>query len=232
MAGPLRALGRRRADLHLFADNADPSADVTEAASRHNLARAALRLILASRLSAKTGAPMTAVDMLVRADGKPLLSGNELAFSLAHSGLLALVAVAETGPLGVDLELPRPVAFEEPRRLQIEAVATAFQSGVALPSDPERRLLAAWTRLEAVAKATGEGVGRMMTRLGMTRTTALARDPEPVRQAAHWIGGSGLVVRDLALGPGIIGALASPVNLPPPRLLTEPEALAELISAT
>lgn len=229
---PLRMLARRRPELRLLTEGGSGTAGgAASPDANRQLARAALRLVVASRLALKTGRPLAAPDLRVRADGKPHLAGDEIAFSLAHSGRLALIAIADLGPLGIDLELPRAVVIEEHRRAQIEVVAAAL-AGVPLPTDPAARLLVAWTRLEAVAKATGEGVGRLMTRLGMTWTSAHAHDLEPARQAARWIAASDLHVSDLTLGPGRFAATAHPTSLPPPRLLLEPNAVAELISAT
>lgn len=224
-------LGTRRPELLLLPEGGARSGAESAAAARQELARGALRLIVADGLARKTGRPLAAPDLRVRPDGKPHLAGEEIAFSLAHSGGLALIAVADSGPLGIDLELPRAVAIEEHRRAQIEAVAATLAEAP-LPTDPPARLLVAWTRLEAVAKATGEGVGRLMTRLAMTRTSAQARDPGPAREAARWLAASGLCVRDLALGPAKFGAIAHPASLPPPRLVLEPNAVAELMSAT
>lgn len=82
------------------------------------------------------------------------------AVSLSHSGPLIVVAVAEVGALGVDLEAHRParhvldlaaVAFGERERAEVEAQGhTAFYR--------------IWTLREAFAKATGQGLSRAADR--------------------------------------------------------------------
>lgn len=69
--------------------------------------------------------------------------------SLSHSGRFVAVAVAP-GPVGVDVQAPRPL--RHPDRL----------GALLSPDGPhdEAALLRAWTRWEALAKATGEGMLR------------------------------------------------------------------------
>jgi 4'-phosphopantetheinyl transferase len=91
------------------------------------------------------------------ASGKPFLPGGPH-FNVSHSGELALLAVSDSGPVGVDLEGPRdfsnaggiarricsPRELARVTGLDGEALATA--------------LLALWVRKEAVAKAHGDGI--------------------------------------------------------------------------
>lgn len=117
-------------------------------------ARSALRQILAPYAGLQPGA----LRFGYGPHGKPHLAGGGPAFSLTHSGDRLLVAVTGGDPVGVDLEPLRPVAG---------AVAIARQyfppdaaEAVATARDPSRseRFLAEWTRLEAAAKWSGEGV--------------------------------------------------------------------------
>jgi len=64
-------------------------------------ARDAVRAILAARLGR---APEIVVDAL----GKPVLADGTLAFNVTHSGTLAMVAISQAGPIGVDVELHDP----------------------------------------------------------------------------------------------------------------------------
>jgi 4'-phosphopantetheinyl transferase len=129
-------------------------------------ARLALRVVLALRI----GRAAASRPFVVGKEGKPRL-GDEagIDFSLSHAGGLALIAVSGAGPVGVDLELPRPVRIAAERRAQLEACAEAI-GATPLPvdrdSDSDARTLTAWVRLEALAKATGEGIGSLLGRLG------------------------------------------------------------------
>jgi 4'-phosphopantetheinyl transferase len=120
--------------------------------------RAFLRLLL-SRL---VGSESAALRFAYGPNGKPALEAPaDLAFNLAHSGGLAVCAVAAgRSGLGVDVERVRPLG-------DLAGMArAAFAPGeaariVSLP-EPERLLafFDAWTRKEALLKALGRGLGR------------------------------------------------------------------------
>jgi 4'-phosphopantetheinyl transferase len=96
--------------------------------------------------------------------GKPAIRGGGLEHSVAHSGDLVAVAVARV-PVGLDIE-----QFDgRPRRLGGDGdvdglarlvLADAEQAALAAgpPSGRARGFLVAWTRKEAVTKATGDGL--------------------------------------------------------------------------
>jgi 4'-phosphopantetheinyl transferase len=98
-------------------------------------------------------------------NGKPALAETDcrLTFNLAHSGALAVCAIAPGGgDVGVDVERVRPI------RDARGVARAAFSSGevARLESLPESlRLQAfyeAWTRKEAFLKALGSGLGRSL----------------------------------------------------------------------
>jgi 4'-phosphopantetheinyl transferase len=94
--------------------------------------------------------------------GKPYLAGGQrtppLEFNLSHSGDLVLIAVGVGNPVGVDVEVVRPLPdldqvaerffsyaeYQELQSLTGEEKAAAFYR--------------CWTRKEAVIKACGEGL--------------------------------------------------------------------------
>ena len=96
--------------------------------------------------------------------GKPVIEGGGVEHSVAHSGDLVAVAVARA-PVGVDVEQldgrPRPVGGDgDPdalARLVLSAAERAALAKVA-PAGRARAFLVAWTRKEAVTKATGDGL--------------------------------------------------------------------------
>ena len=96
--------------------------------------------------------------------GKPVLAGGGVQHSVAHSGDLIAVAVART-PVGVDVEQldgrRRPLGgngdLDGLARIVLSAAEQAALAGV--PSAGRARaFLVAWTRKEAVTKATGDGL--------------------------------------------------------------------------
>ena len=96
--------------------------------------------------------------------GKPIMVGGAVRHSVAHSGDLVAVAVARA-PVGVDVEQldgrPHPLGGDgDPEALARLVLSAAEQATLAAvpPSGRARAFLVAWTRKEAVTKATGDGL--------------------------------------------------------------------------
>jgi 4'-phosphopantetheinyl transferase len=127
------------------------------ARARFIITRSALR----ARLAAYLDRPPESIAFRYGATGKPMLQGvGDVHFSVAHSGDVALVAVARAAPVGVDLERIRAV----PRRRRVAARVLAPASAAALDALPPERqdeaFIWAWTQREAYVKAIGGGVLR------------------------------------------------------------------------
>jgi 4'-phosphopantetheinyl transferase len=91
--------------------------------------------------------------------GRPAVSGADLAVSLSRSHERALVAVAAGGRIGVDIEADSgtpPAAEWLADHVDPAALARAAASGTA---DVHDWFYAAWTRVEALSKARGTGLG-------------------------------------------------------------------------
>jgi len=172
-------------------------------------ARIALRLILL-----RAGASEARGDELaIGRYGKPSLPKGCPAFSVSHAGGLALFAVAHHGEIGIDMEVDRSVSLGAARREMIVAAGTALigRQVVREEAVDTAVFLSAWTCLEALAKATGTGIGALLTRLditagGVTRSTT----GEVAARAAAIVNETGLAVSTLELGPGRYGAVAAP----------------------
>lgn len=141
--------------------------------------------------------------------GKPVARSGDPEFSVAHSGDLVAVAVA-TAPVGVDVEQlegrPHELGGGDPDALARMVLADQERSALAAvhPSGRARAFLVAWTRKEAVTKATGDGL-RVPFRAVVVGTDAAAprlvawpypRDPRSVS------------LLDLDAAPGYLAALA------------------------
>lgn len=121
--------------------------------------RGRLRHLLASKLAIRPDE----VELEYNPYGKPLLSRRMprrgLQFSVSRSGEVAVIAHSKSREVGIDLEEVLPV----PEADDIAALSfsdTEYRSYVALR--PEHRLrgfLERWTRLEAISKAVGCGLG-------------------------------------------------------------------------
>lgn len=125
-----------------------------EDAEHYLVARGTLRLILAGYL---TRDPMS-LQFGAHENGKPFVEDAALEFNLSHSGFLALIAVARGRRVGVDIELLRPMHDLETVAARIctpDELATL--ASLARPVR-EGAFFTMWTRKEALAKATGEGI--------------------------------------------------------------------------
>lgn len=184
-----------------------PSSEAAEAHSPEVLAsRIALRLLI-ERVA---GAGYRQVQIARPRHARPYVDGSDMAFSVSRAAGRALIAIDRSGPIGIDLERERHVSLSPDRQSALEGVATVLANGKPLPEPSKAwnaRFLQAWVRLEAVAKADGMGIGRLLTLLGIMGSRD---DPATTAAtAARLIEESGLVVRDLAIGPGWYAAIAS-----------------------
>lgn len=184
---------------------------------RRRTARIALRLLLAKAGAAGArGEPLT-----VDRHGKPHLPNGEPAFSLAHSGGLALVVIGVKGPLGIDIEARRDHAVQLSADRQAKIIAAA-RALLAVPDTGDidfpvaslgtTAFLAAWTRLEAFAKARGTGIGALLTDLGITVGGAVSKTVEDVQKSAAALSNAaGIAVARLHLPADTYGAVAAPL---------------------
>jgi 4'-phosphopantetheinyl transferase len=168
-------------------------------------AQGALRCLLSCYLGI---APHT-VQFERNQHGKPRLAGTEpdrgLVFNLSHSGDQALVAVGVDMPLGVDLEIRRPLTHIEGL---VERCFAPSERNRWCSLPPSHRLAAffnVWTCKEAFIKAVGRGLG-----LGLTRCVLASGEvprwetiPESCGNPDEWS------LRSLDLGENISAALCA-----------------------
>jgi 4'-phosphopantetheinyl transferase len=155
------------------------------AARRWVAARWALRRTLAQYLALAAAA----IELEADDRGKPRLrqDAGGLQFNLSHSGGLALVAVTERRPVGVDVELIAPrkdlVALAE-RGLPAEEAAAVRAAG---PAQQLKAFYDAWVRHEARSKCLGTGLGSPAPPTGFA---VAAIDIDPAYAAAVAVPGS------------------------------------------
>jgi 4'-phosphopantetheinyl transferase len=125
---------------------------------RYLAAHGALRLILGEILDCTPWA----VGLSSDERGKPFLkdrrSPEEIHFNLSHSGDCAIVGVACGRQVGVDVEQLR--ALHDLDGVADRVCSAAERAALSALAGPERdgAFFALWTRKEALAKATGEGI--------------------------------------------------------------------------
>ncbi len=184
---------------------------------------------------------------------RPVLDGGGAVFSLSHASGFALIALAseasdagaavvpggmaasDTAPpatIGVDLEAAtRRLAMPRDRQDAIRRAGSALLPAAGPLGDDSVAVLRAWTRLEAVAKADGRGIGWLLSEL-----SARTRRPVAIEavQAAADRTLSRLAVRvhdltpDDGLPPALVAAIALPVGDRAPPVRCFPHDAAEL----
>lgn len=192
----LSADERERADRFHFPRDGD----------RFIAARGALRSIIAKY----TGEEPNEVRFRYGSHGKPYLSADPppLMFNLAHSGELALVAVAGTGELGIDVERIRPKVSEEgiAERFFSAREVNAIRSSP--PASQADAFFRCWTRKEALIKAIGKGLsfglGQFTVSVATDTPAALLDTAFDPNEARRW------TLHHIDPAPGYIGALAVP----------------------
>ncbi len=117
---------------------------------RYVVAHAALRLVLARVL----GRRPAEIEFHRNAWGRPETSDGP-SFNMSHSGARALIAVAENGPVGVDMEAGDKRLSTEVFDAVTSDAERRAAAGRRLERDDRLRL---WVRKEAVLKALGRGL--------------------------------------------------------------------------
>lgn len=158
--------------------------------------------------------------------GKPVLPEISGDFSLAHTAHFALAGINPGGPIGVDLEQLRQLAMSAARQEAI--VRAASRLGAVAPSSEALGTLQAWTRLEALAKADGRGIGWALEVFGARVRGTAAEEVTPEGAALL----QKLAVTDIEAGPGLHASVALPRGAPVPvlkRLPAQKQLIAKLL---
>jgi 4'-phosphopantetheinyl transferase len=125
---------------------------------RYVASHGVLRLLLAGYL----GCDPLRLDFRTGEHGKPFLPGSGLEFNLSHSSDLALIAVARERRVGVDVEALRPMPDLEDLAPRVCTPGELVILNALAEPARTHAFLGLWTRKEALAKATGEGIQAVM----------------------------------------------------------------------
>jgi 4'-phosphopantetheinyl transferase len=138
--------------------------------------------------------------------GKPVVKGSVLELSVSHSGDRVAVAITVGTPVGVDVE-EAGKRGRSPGGEDLDALTRYVMSDVELAALADRSpeaFLVAWTRKEAVTKATGDGLRVPF------REVIVSAPGQPPRLIAWPYPESpeSVSLFDLDAGPGYAAALA------------------------
>jgi 4'-phosphopantetheinyl transferase len=168
--------------------------------------------------------------------GKPHLGAAAPSFSLSHTRRMALLGIAQLSQIGVDLEQHRSLHLSARRRQEILAIGAGLVHRALDDRAGEAPVLQAWCRLEAFAKASGEGVGRLLSELGLRQSGGRQLAPCHIQAAARELARvARLSVADVSLPPGLYGSVAwtgARGLVRVRRFPTDKQAIARLIVAT
>jgi 4'-phosphopantetheinyl transferase len=203
----------------LSADDRDRASRLSDTREqrRRLAAYMALRVVLE-----RMGGPQTRGQRFIRsAGGKPHLRAGP-SFSLSHTGSLALIGVGPSHTMGVDLEETRSLKMSQRRRAEIIAVGMGLADRPASPRGDaanDTALLQSWCRLEAYAKARGQGIARLLGEIGLRGVPGRQFQPDEIEDTARRLArGAGLSIRDLKMPAGLHGAVAHADPGPAARL--------------
>ena len=163
----------------------------------HVVTRALVRAVLAGYLDC----PPASVLLSRGPNGKPRLHGaGGLRFNVSHSGSVLVVAVTTGTEVGVDVERVRPVQRDVSLARRWFSEADAASLAVAPADRRARRFMELWTRREAIAKLSGEGLwgsSSLDTRSAAVGTSVFNVDVVPEYATAVAVTGPARAVRVL-----------------------------------
>lgn len=171
---------------------------------RFVVGRAFVRLLLARYL----GVHPHDVRLRQGPHGKPLLASGSIAFNLAHSGGLAVCAIASADTeVGVDVERLRPM--DDLSGVMRMILSPRERENVDALTAPRRlrRLYEIWTCKEAVLKAIGSGLDRPLDAIEVV--FARGAHPQVLVRADDARAPARFAVQLFEPAPGYVGAAAT-----------------------
>lgn len=114
------------------------------------------------------------IELVYNAHGRPELAPKhspKLHFSLSHSGDFLVIVICETCPIGVDVEVVRPVGNAAAIAKRVFSLGEQAHF-IQLPeTERERFFFQTWTKKEAVLKARGLSLASLINSETMTELT-------------------------------------------------------------
>lgn len=139
--------------------------------------RAMVRLVLANYLDQ----PAAMLEFITNENGKPAVAGQQrrVHFSTSQTGECGVVALGFTDPLGVDVEVGRPIgvaAFAN----SILSPSERIVHQALVPEEQQSSIFTSWTAKEAVIKGLGAGLEMsLLPRISVDATAVTEPACEP-----------------------------------------------------
>ncbi len=193
--------------------------------------RRAVHIALRILIDFHAGPAWRGVPLQVMESGRPTLPNSGIGFSISHTHGAGLIALSQPAQVGVDLEArTRPVRLSPARQQAIiKAAASLVGAAGGGASEKEPDFLTAWVRLEAYAKATGIGIGAVLTEvLAPLRHAQVGPNQSPSKSelsAGAVLQETDIQVWDVDVGEGFVAAVAGSVDTAPPVVKIFPSAL-------
>jgi len=142
-------------------------AEEKQRAGRLRFARHRRRFVVAhgrlrQQLGARLGVPPEVVEFSYGKNGKPCLKRNGWHFSISHCDDVALFAFSKDSEIGVDVEAIRPIREADSIAAQFFSPREKEAYAALAPQDKPLGFLRCWTRMEALAKALGDGLSNSL----------------------------------------------------------------------
>lgn len=118
-----------------------------------------------------TGSTATLEELLYTPHDKPYFPAGPN-FNISHSGNRAVCALSTTGRVGVDIELIKPLSFDD---FQTQFTPNEWQAIRSAP-DPIAAFYRFWTAKESLIKADGRGLGIPLLELDVTEYRPIPLD--------------------------------------------------------
>ena len=169
--------------------------------------RTALRMVLSGYLGVAADRIRFAVNEFGKPSVVPPQAAADLSFNASHSGRVAVIAVARSGRIGVDVERLRPLVEAESIAARYFAASEAAALAALPPHERVQGFFNVWTRKEAVVKALGGGLSIPLDAFDVSlrpgEAPAILRWNIPGAAQANWR------IHDLDLSGQYVGALAT-----------------------
>lgn len=107
--------------------------------------------------------------------GKPFLINKNIPFNYSHSGNYFMTALAKSGEVGVDIQVPRTLKYGYPLLVFSSEEKRLYEQLPTL-SKKKKFFYQVWTSKEAFVKATGDGITVNLDEIDLWKSEGLLKE--------------------------------------------------------